>query len=100
MNVFFSLAQVGGRLQRDGQYFTYPFKETLKYSAVTVFKLPKDQDYLTAFDKDALVFMTPIKLEKENAGRCRLLADHNYVIIPTLERAGSRNDFYLSVYFD
>lgn len=68
----FSMAQVGGRLQRDGQYSTYPFGDSLKYGAVSVFKLAKDKKYLEAFDKDSLVFMTPIKLEKENAGRTRL----------------------------
>jgi hypothetical protein len=55
---------------------------------------------LTAFDKDALVFMSPIKLEKENAGRCTLKAGHNYVIVCSLERAGQKNEFFLSVYFD
>lgn len=44
--------------------------------------------------------MTPIKLEKENAGRCRLSANHNYVIVCSLEKAGAKNDFFLSVYFD
>jgi hypothetical protein len=44
--------------------------------------------------------MSPIKLEKENAGRCKLKAAHNYVIIPSLEKAGARNEFNLSVYFD
>lgn len=65
-----------------------------------MFELPKNQDYLTAFDKEKLVFMTPIKLEKENAGRCKLKAGCNYVIVCALEKAGAKNDFYLSVYFD
>lgn len=75
MEVMFSMAQVGGRLTRDGEYFTYPFAETLYYGCVSVFKLPKNAEYLSAFDKDALIFQTPIKLEKENAGRCTLLKD-------------------------
>jgi len=100
MEIFFSMAQVGGRLPRDGQYFTYPFNETLRYGCVTVFKLPKDQECLTQFDKDNIVFMTPIKLEKENAGRCELKADSNYVIVCSLEKAGHKNEFYLSVYFN
>ena len=35
--IFFSMAQHGGRLQHDGQYYTYPFAETLKYGCVSVF---------------------------------------------------------------
>jgi len=100
MEVFFSMAQIGGRLQSDSQYFTYPFSETIKYGAVSVFKLPKEEKYLSKFSKEDLVFMSPIKLEKENAGRCLLKADSNYVIVCSLEKAGSKNEFYLSVYFD
>jgi hypothetical protein len=72
----------------------------LKYGCVSVFRLPKDKEHLTAFNKDDLVFMSPIKLEKENAGRCTLKADSNYVIVCALEKAGAKNDFFLSVYFD
>lgn len=35
--VMCSLTQVGGRLPHEGQYFTYPFPETLNYAAVGVF---------------------------------------------------------------
>lgn len=37
--VMFSLTQVGGRLPQNGQYYKYPFAETLHYAAVGVFKL-------------------------------------------------------------
>jgi hypothetical protein len=55
---------------------------------------------LSAFDKEKLKFLTPIKLERENAGRCKLQKNKRYVIVPSLERAGARNEFYLSIYFD
>lgn len=32
-----SLTQTGGRLPIDGQYFTYPFKETLRNTCAAVF---------------------------------------------------------------
>ena len=40
------------------------------YANTTVFKLPRDQEFLGAFDKDAIQVMTPVKIEKENSGRC------------------------------
>lgn len=100
MEIFFSMAQHGGRLQREGNYFTYPFSETLRYGCVSVFRLAEGEKYLPAFDKEKLVFMSPIKLEKENAGRCRLQAGQSYVIVCALEKPGQRNEFILSVYFD
>ena len=33
-------------------------------------------------------------------GRCRLQKNKTYVIVCSLERAGRRGEFYLSVYFD
>jgi hypothetical protein len=44
--------------------------------------------------------MTPIKKEKENSGRIKLKAGNVYVIVPSLEIAGGKGDFYLSVYFN
>ena len=35
--LMFSLTQTGGRLPIDGQYFTYPFKETLRNTVAAVF---------------------------------------------------------------
>jgi hypothetical protein len=63
---------MGGRLPVNGQYFQYPFAETLSYGAVGIFKLDEGKDKLMAFDKDKLVYMTPVKGEKENSGRIKL----------------------------
>ena len=39
----FSLAQTGGRLPKTGQYYDYPFVETLKYANAAVFELSDGQ---------------------------------------------------------
>ena len=44
--------------------------------------------------------MTPIKIERENSGRCKLKAGERYVIVPSTEIAGKRGNFYLSLYFN
>jgi len=71
----FSLAQTGGRLPVNGRYFEYPFAETLKFANVAVFKLPRAARYLEAFDKNVITYLSPIKRERENSGRCQLKAD-------------------------
>lgn len=64
------MSQTGGRLPRKkGEYFDYPFMETLLYANVAVFQLAPDENYLKAFDKDKIVMMSPIKCERENTGR-------------------------------
>jgi len=45
-------------------------------------------------------FMTPIKREKENSGRCKLKAGESYVIIPSTEFPKRKGKFFLSVYFN
>lgn len=68
-----------------------------------MFELPEgsgEESCLNAFDKDKLIMLTPIKLEKENSGRTKLKAGHTYVIVCSLEIKGGRGDFFLSVYFD
>jgi hypothetical protein len=37
--IMISMTQTGGRLPVKGQYYDYPFAETLNYGAVGVFKL-------------------------------------------------------------
>jgi len=66
----FSLQQTGGRLPVNGKYFEYPFAETLSYACAAVFKLDFGQEVLTEFDKNKLVYLSPIKRERENPGRC------------------------------
>ena len=33
------------------------------------------------FDKESLVYLSPIKRERENSGRCKLKAGRHYVIV-------------------
>ena len=98
--IMFSLTQLGGRLPQNGKYYNYPFGETLLYAAVAIFRLDANQNYLEAFDKEKLVFMSPVKLERENTGRCILKAGQKYVIICSTEIHGKTGQFYLSIYFN
>ena len=100
--VMISLTQIGGRLPVDGQYSDYPFSEQLNYAAVSIFELNPGQTTLDKFDKNRLVFMSPIKRERENSGRCVLKAgkDKAYVVVCAPEIEGKKGDFYLSVYFN
>jgi len=74
--------------------------ETIKYACAGVFKLGKDEDYLKAFDKDSLEFMSPLKRERENVGRLNLKAGKKYVIVCATERPGKKAKFFLSLYFN
>ena len=84
----------------NGEYFKYPFSETLNYACAAIFKLPFGQRTLTAFDKDKLTYLTPIKRERENSGRCKLSGGETYVIVPSMEIEGKVSEFYLSIYVD
>lgn len=96
----FSLTQLGGRLPQNGKYFDYPFSETLHYAAVAIFKLDDSQNYLEAFDKEKLVFLSPVKMERENTGRCILKAGERYVFVCSTEIPQKTGQFYLSIYFN
>jgi len=103
--MMFSMSQTGGRLpiiNKDGSktYYEYPFAETLIYACCAVFKLDFGQRYLKAFDKDKIVYLTPIKRERENSGRVKLLGGETYIIVPSAEIAGQKGDVYLSIYFN
>ena len=98
--IMFSMAQLGGRLPVDGQYFEYPFAETLKYACVAVFKLPPGARRLEAFDKEAITYLSPIKRERENSGRCALQGGQTYVIVASTEMPGATGEFYLSLYMN
>jgi hypothetical protein len=63
---------LGGRLPIEGQYSVYPFVDTLKYACVAVFKLNQNDIYLTEFSKENLVFISPLKRERENSGRLKI----------------------------
>lgn len=109
------MTQTGGRLPRaPGEYYDYPFIETLHYGCVAVFKLQRSLIgelnepgqpkgiYLKSFTKDpnSLVFMSPIKRERENSGRIKLKAGEQYIVVCTAENPGTRSSFHLSCYFD
>ena len=98
--MMFSMTQMGGRLPQNGQYYNYPFSETLSYGAVGIFKLDEGETQLANFDKNKLVYMTPVKGEKENSGRVKLTKNQAYVIVCSLEMPGAKGDFFLSVYFN
>ena len=55
---------------------------------------------MPAFDKDRIVYMSPIKVEKNNTGRCNLKKGERYVIVCAPEITGAKGDFFLSVYFN
>ena len=95
----FSMSQTGGRLPQNGFYHDYPFPETLHYANAAVFQL-NGGSYLEAFDKNALVLMTPVKRERENSARCLLKAGITYVIVASTEIPGKEGAFFLSVYFN
>lgn len=97
--MMFSMSQTGGRLpSKKGAYFEYPFSETLLYANVAVFRLDEGERHLTSFDKDRIVFMSPIKCERENTGRVQLQAGSIYIIIPSTEKPGKEGVVYLSIY--
>jgi hypothetical protein len=96
----FSLQQHGGRLPVNGKYSEYPFPETLCYANVAVFKLPAKKPYLELFDKSILTYLSPIKRERENSGRCDLKGGQSYVIVASTEMCGTESSFHLSLYFN
>ena len=94
------MTQTGGRLPVNGKYFNYPFIETMKYANVAVFKLDYGKHYLEKFDRSKITFLSHIKRERENSGRCKLSKGETYVIVCSTEFAGDTGDFYLSFYID
>lgn len=98
--VMLSLTQLGGRLPVDGKYSVYPFSEQLHYGAVAIFEIDQGQSHLAEFDKNKLRFMSPIKRERENSGRCVLQEGKSYAIVCSTELEGKTGDFYLNIYFN
>jgi hypothetical protein len=99
-DVFFSMSQSGGRLPIDGQYSVYPFLDTFKYNTVSVWEIGANDTHLTAFDKDKIVYLSPMRCEEENQGRVSLKKGKKYVIVCACENAGKKGEFFLSVYFN
>ena len=96
--VVISLHQDGGRLPENGKYYNYPFSETLDYNCLSVFKLPYGDRYLRSFDRNSLVYLSPIKREVETCGRMKMSGGETYVIVPSNELAGVTGKFWLSLY--
>lgn len=84
----------------NGEYYKYPFSETLNYACIALFKLEKGDKYLKAFNKDQIKYMSPIKRERENTGRVELEANETYVLVASFEMPGTLGELYLSIYID
>lgn len=110
--LMFSMTQIGGRLplvneNHQYQYSEYPFMDQLKYANVAVFKLDnkntgneKNSLYLKYFDKENLIFCSPIKQERDNSGRVLLKKGSSYMIVCATENSKQKGKFFLSVYFN
>ena len=99
--MMFAMSQTGGRLADDkGTLYKYPFKETLNFANVGVFKLPPETQYLEKFDKKASHYISPVKRERENACRMDLKKDQTYIIIPSCESPGQTGEVYISIYIN
>ena len=99
--IMISMTQTGGRLPMfKGCYYDYPFSETLLYAQVAIFKIEEHEESLMSFDKDKIAFMSPIKRERENSGRCQLKKGQKYIIVCSTELEGQNGEFYLSVYLN
>ena len=96
----FALSQNDGRLPINGQMHKYPFKEVLNFANVSVFRINKSDGYLKKFDKSAVEFISPVKRERENAGRLNLKAGQTYVIIPSCETPETTGDLFMSIYLN
>ena len=53
-----------------------------------------------AFDKNSITYLSPIKRERENSGRCDLKGGETYVIVCSTEKKGITGEFYLSIYLN
>ena len=96
--MMFAMSQTGGRLPVNGQYYKYPFKESLNFANVSVFKLEEGQTHLPKFDKKAIQYISPVKRERDNSGRLKLKAGQAYVIIPSCEAEKTLGEVYVSIY--
>lgn len=103
-----SMSQTGGRLpvkKGDGsiKYYDYPFKETLRYACLAVFKVQPGEWYLKKFDLKNLVYLSPVKREKDNSGRIYLEGGQWYIMVPSCEMECSRNivhDMFMNIYIN
>ena len=96
--MMFAMSQTGGRLPKDGRYYSYPYREVLSFANVSVFRLPEGQEHLQKFDKKLSEYISPVKRERDNAGRLQLTAGQAYVIVPSCETQGTEGELYMSLY--
>lgn len=93
-----SMSQTGGRLPikkgKNIQYYDYPFKELLRYACLAVFKVNPEEEYLKKFEtgRDKLVYLSPVKRERENAGRIFLQGGQHYIMVPSCELENRKNE--------
>jgi hypothetical protein len=60
----------------------------LNYANVAVFKIPEGTRHLHAFDQNDITYLSPIKRERENSGRCDLKGGDTYIIVCSTEKKG------------
>lgn len=96
--MMFAMSQTGGRLPQGNHYLKYPFKEALNFANIAVFRLPDDEEYLPRFEKQLVEYISPVKRERENAGRAKLKGGQAYVLIPACDAPGTEGELYLSIY--
>lgn len=99
-----SMSQTGGRLPvKKGQnttYYKYPFVETLNYACLAVFKIEPHEKYLKEFNRGNLVYLSPVKRERENSGRVRLKGGQTYIMVPSCEVEGTLGDVFINIYIN
>lgn len=97
--MMFAMSQTGGRLpHKPHEYLKYPFKEALNFANIAVFRLNDGDEYLPRFEKALVEYISPVKRERENAGRAKLKGGQAYVIIPACDAPGTEGEVYLSIY--
>lgn len=65
-----------------------------------MFKVDEGTTILSKFDKEKLVFLSPLKRERENTAKITLEGGQTYIFVAALESPGQKGKFYLSVYFN
>ena len=70
----------------------------MKYACLAIFQLEYGQTCLTEFDTDKIVYLSPIKRERENSGRCHLKGKTSYIAVPATECPGQGGKFFISLY--
>jgi len=70
----------------------------LKYACLAIFQLDYGETELKMFDKNKIVYLSPIKRERENSGRAHLKGKMTYIMIPATEVPGQVGDFHISLY--